>query len=71
MNNHDISDSNHDKPMNGALPNLQHADASSEARNLGCEAIYVPEEEGTDPGKWQFSQKYDEGRPFHSHHGNS
>lgn len=60
--NHDTSDSNHDELMNGTLPNIQHADTSSQARNLGCEAFYVPDEEGAGPGKWQFSQKYDEGR---------
>lgn len=57
--------------MNGTLSNFQHADASSEPRSLGCEAIYVPDEEGTGPGKWQFSQEYDEGKPFHFHHGDN
>jgi hypothetical protein len=54
--------------MNGTLPNIQHADASLEAKSLGCEAVYVPDEEGTGPGKWQFSQKYDEGRFLRFHY---
>ena len=36
-------------------------DPTVEAIDLGCEAIYVPDEEGTCPEKWHFSQKYNEG----------
>ena len=46
--------------MDGTLPDSQHTDTSSEARNLGCEAIYERDDDGT--GEWHFSQKYDGGR---------
>jgi len=54
--------------MNGTLPDSQHADTASEARNLGCEAIYERDEEGAGAGEWQFSQKYDEGTRLHFHY---
>jgi len=43
-----------DFPHSGGEDNFQ------EATEIGCEAIYVPEEEGQ-PGHWHFTQKYDEG----------
>jgi len=49
-------------PMDGHFPDSQIGDPSLSAKYLGCEAIYIPDEAGEDPGKWHFSQKYDEGR---------
>ena len=51
--------------MNGTLPGSKHANTASEARNLGCEAIYERDDEGAGAGEWHFSQKYDEGRLLH------
>ena len=60
--NSDNSDNTDTKPMNGNLPGSQNTDPGAVARDAGCEAIYIPDEANEGPGKWQFSQKYDEGK---------
>jgi hypothetical protein len=44
-------------------------DVAAKARDAGCEAVLLPNEDGYGPGTWHFSQKFDEGRfstAFHS-----
>jgi hypothetical protein len=50
------------EPMNGRSPDWQDGDPSLSTKDLGCEATYISDEAGEGPGKWHFSQKYDEGR---------
>jgi hypothetical protein len=33
----------------------------SNAKDEGCEAVYIPSEDGIAPGKWHFKQEYDKG----------
>jgi hypothetical protein len=62
LRDHDASDKMNIEPMNGHLPESQDGDPSLNATDLGCEAIYISNEASEGPGKWHFSQKYDEGR---------
>ena len=53
--------------MNGSYTEPPDEYIASEAREAGCEAIYIPDEEEADAGRWHFTQKYDEGKNFVIH----
>jgi hypothetical protein len=45
----------------------EERDTATKARDAGCEAVLIPNEDANRPGTWHFSQKFDEGRlRFHA-----
>jgi hypothetical protein len=47
--------------MNNDSPDSKDEKQGLYARDADCEATYVPDETNEGPGKWHFSQKYNEG----------
>lgn len=50
--------------MSGNTPEENDLEAAVRATELGCETFYIPDKDGTLPGRWHFNQKYDEGSPL-------
>jgi hypothetical protein len=47
--------------MNDTSSGSQEVDSSADAREADCEAVYIPDQDGSGPGRWHFSQEYDKG----------
>jgi len=47
--------------MSGDTPENDDLEAAVRAAELGCETFYIPGKDDAHPGRWHFTQKYDQG----------